>query len=174
MDWFGKRKRLISSVLIILVCIGLFLPWGEAGFGGEIRIGESYSNPVWVKGSYPRGAAGSLKEFSDELQGFQRECEWMELMVTVVLIFLAVLELAYAVCTLTGLEAGHYIGIVAEILVLAVLAAGIILALAYGDSTIKLGKYVRVVTEIHLNGIPFLLVLLEIAGKHVCSVKKFD
>lgn len=174
MDWFQRRKKGLSAFLIILVCIGLFLPWGEAGFGGEIKIGESYSNPIWIRGSYLRGAAAALKELSNELEAFQRECGLAEQVILAVLLFLAVLECSYVVCILAGVRAGYYIGMVSEILVLAVLVLAIVLALLYQNGGFGLGKYVRVVTDIHLNAMPFLLIFLEITGKQVCSVKKFD
>lgn len=174
MNWFQKRKRIISAIVILLVCIGLFLPWGQARLEGAIKVGEVYSNPIWVEGAYPRGIANSLKEFSNELAGFQNECEMVEMGIMMVLIFLATLDLIYVVCMLAGTSVSYYIGIIAECLVVLLLVAAILLAFMYQNDTLKFGEKFRIVTNIRLNIVPFLLVLFEIIGKNACSAKKID
>lgn len=177
----GKYK-VISILLTVANCVLLFLPWGTAKAGGEVKLAKTYSNPILVEGSYPRGVAAAVKRFSDELDGFQEQCELVEMILMMILIFLAVMEILYGISLLASFEMSHALGIVAGCLTAAVALAGIMAGLVWRNGTIDINAHFRIVTVIRLNVVPFLIILIEILGKCViprtdkkhCTDKKID
>lgn len=170
-----KRKRKILSIILsLLTCILLFCSWGEAEFGGEVKLGKIYTDPVGVEGAYPRGVFESLETFSEEIDGFQEQCELFGMILMSVFIFLVVLELFYIIFCVVGFDGAYYMGIVTEVLVILVVLLGVILAYVFGDSKIAINDHFRLVSEIEVNLIPFFMILFELVGKNLCAVKKFD
>lgn len=169
-----KRNRILSPVCALAVCILLFFPWGQANIGGRVRLGKDFSNPIEVEGSYPRGVARALANFSNEIDGFQEQCELFELIIMAVLIFLSVMELIYAVCAAMRLEMAHAIGVAAEVFVLLVVLSAIGIGLFCRERTFTIAGHFQVVTSIHLSLSAFLIIPIELVGKHVFTAKKFD
>lgn len=165
-------RRFLPSLLALLNCILFFVSWGSTRLGGEIHLRQDYSNPIVVKGTYLRGVTQSIEELSQELNGFQEQAELAGLCIMTVLIFLTVLELIYAATAVFGLGMSRSLGIVTEILVLAVMVPAIVTGIMEPVISFADGGF-RIVTEIRLNVIPFLIILSEILGKNVFA-KKID
>lgn len=159
--------RILPAVFAAVVCILLFLPWGSIWLGGEFKVGDGYTNPIVVEGSYPHGFARAVKTFSEDLNGFQEQCELLSLILMSLCVFLSVLEVFYAVCSLLDNQMKKAMGLTAEISVLVVVAIFLIFAIIYKNGTISFGEYFRIHTKISLNPALFFIVLLEAAGKHI-------
>lgn len=171
---FGMNhaRRILPSVLALLSCFLLFSSWGDTQLGGEIYLREGYSNPITVKGTYLRGVAQSVEQLSQELNGFQEQAELAGLCIMTVLIFLTVLELIYAVIGVFQLDMSRSLGIVTEILVLAVMVLAVGLGILEPTISFADGGF-RIITKVQLNAVPFLIIVFEILGKNVFA-KKID
>lgn len=163
----NSKGKVSGLLLTVVICILLFVPWGYARVGGQMYIRAGFSNPIWVEGAYPRGVAEALNNFSDEIDGFQEQCELVGLAIMSVLIFMAVLELVYALCVVLGIELMQVIGIVAEIPVLIACGATVILGLVCRERAFPVTEAFQIVVDIRLNAVPFLIILIEIVGKQI-------
>lgn len=159
--------RILPALLAVAVCMMLFLPWGSIRLGGEFKIREDYTNPIVVEGSYPHGFAKAMKTFSDELNGFQEQCEILSLILMSLCVFLSVLEVFYVVCCFLDNQMKKAMGLTAEIAVLFIVAIFLVFAFVYKDGAISFGEYFRITTKISLNASLFLIIICEVAGKQI-------